>query len=89
MEKFNTITEEDVGITEYINKDNQGFKCVLKHRYSDFIVNEIDENGNVVWIKEENKAIENISNTSNEQKEELTEDKADSIINNNKTFINK
>jgi tRNA pseudouridine13 synthase len=83
MEKFNTITEEDVGITEYINNTNKGFKCVLKHRYSDFIVNEIDENGNVVWIKEENKAIEDIvSNTNNEQKEELTEEKADSIINN-------
>ena len=86
MEKFNTITEEDVGITEYINNSNKGFKCVLKHRYSDFIVNEIDENGNVVWIKEENKAIEDITsnNTSstNEQKEELTEEKADSIINN-------
>ena len=83
MEKFNTITEEDVGITEYINNTNKGFKCVLKHRYSDFIVNEIDENGNVVWIKEENKAIEDIISTSaNEQKEELTEEKADSIINN-------
>jgi hypothetical protein len=28
-------------------------KCTFKHRYSDFIVNEIDENGDVVWFKAE------------------------------------
>ena len=51
MERFNKIGEEDVGITEYIDSSNKGFKCVLKHRYSDFIVNEIDIDGNVVWVK--------------------------------------
>ena len=25
----------------------------MKHRYSDFIVNEIDETGEVIWFKEE------------------------------------
>ena len=48
MERFNKIGEEDVGITEYIDSSNKGFKCVLKHRYSDFIVNEIDIDGNVI-----------------------------------------
>ena len=47
MERFNKIGEEDVGITEYIDSSNKGFKCVLKHRYSDFIVNEVDIDGNV------------------------------------------
>lgn len=28
-------------------------KCSIKHRYSDFIVNEIDMNGDVVWFRSE------------------------------------
>ncbi|QQP53044.1 Pseudouridine synthase YOR243C, partial [Caligus rogercresseyi] len=31
-----------VGITEYLSKDVPGFRGILKHRYSDFIVNEVD-----------------------------------------------
>lgn len=27
--------------------------CAVKHRFSDFIVNEIDKNGDVVWFREE------------------------------------
>lgn len=34
------LTEEDVGITAYVN-DAPGFKGALKQRYSDFIVNEV------------------------------------------------
>ena len=52
LEKFNQTKEEDVGITEYMSPENPGFKCVLKHRYSDFLVNEIGLDGKVVWIKE-------------------------------------
>ena len=52
LEKFNNTREEEVGITEFMCPDNPGFKCVLKHRYSDFIVNEIGVDGKVVWIKE-------------------------------------
>jgi tRNA pseudouridine13 synthase len=48
---FNTTSEEDVGIIEYINQESVGFKAVLKHRYSDFLVNEIDPEGKVVWLK--------------------------------------
>jgi hypothetical protein len=29
-------------------------RCAIKHRFSDFIVNEIDEHGNVVWFRPEN-----------------------------------
>lgn len=38
-----------VGITEYVKK-SEGFSAVLKQRYSDFIVNEIDYHGNVVHL---------------------------------------
>jgi tRNA pseudouridine13 synthase len=50
-QNFNKHKEEDVGISEFIYKSNLGFNCVLKHRYSDFLVNEIDMEGNVVWMK--------------------------------------
>jgi tRNA pseudouridine13 synthase len=50
-EGFNSLKESDVGITEYICNSTLGFNCVLKHRYSDFLVNEIDPQGNVVWTK--------------------------------------
>ena len=52
LEKFNHIREEEVGITQFMCPENPGFKCILKHRYSDFIVNEIGVDGKVVWIKE-------------------------------------
>jgi len=54
FENFNQTTEEDVGIIEFVNKENEGFECVLKHRYSDFIVNEINEEGKVIWLKNPN-----------------------------------
>ena len=50
LDKFNKTKEEDVGITEFMSPENPGFKCVLKHRYSDFLVNEIGLDGKVVWI---------------------------------------
>jgi hypothetical protein len=54
QELQNTIFgEEEAGIREYISHDNIKIPCVIKHRFSDFIVNEIDENGNVVWFKAE------------------------------------
>lgn len=48
---FSNLKEEDVGITQYINIESKGFDSILKHRYSDFLVNEIDADGNVVWLK--------------------------------------
>ena len=48
LEKFNKLKEEDVGITQYMDNTNTGFKCIFKYRYSDFIVNEIDINGKVI-----------------------------------------
>ena len=48
-------TETDVGISTYLNNDESiisksGFTCILKHRYSDFNVNEIDPDGTVVCL---------------------------------------
>ena len=43
------VTNDDCGITEYITT-TPGFKGILKHRYSDFIVHEIDLQGNLVKL---------------------------------------
>lgn len=42
--------ENEAGIQEYLSKENVPIKCVIKHRFSDFVVNEIDENGKVIWF---------------------------------------
>ncbi|XP_072025722.1 pseudouridylate synthase 7 homolog isoform X2 [Amphiura filiformis] len=43
------LKEKDVGILEYISK-HEGFHGVLKQRYRDFLVNEIDEAGNIIRL---------------------------------------
>lgn len=43
------LTEHDAGITEYIS-NHSGFSGIIKQRYSDFHVNEIDSEGNVVTL---------------------------------------
>lgn len=53
MESANTnFDESDAGIREFLNSEEvqATINCTIKHRYSDFIVNEIDPNGNVVWF---------------------------------------
>lgn len=45
----NRLTEEDAGITEYVSK-HEGFSAVIKQRFSDFHVNEIDTEGNVITL---------------------------------------
>ncbi|KAK8783259.1 hypothetical protein V5799_015399, partial [Amblyomma americanum] len=42
--------EQDVGITEYVGT-HKGFNGILKQRYSDFLVNEIDPSGRVVRLE--------------------------------------
>ncbi|GMF01597.1 unnamed protein product [[Candida] boidinii] len=49
----NGITEKDVGITEFVCKNVNRINGVLKERYSDFLVNEIDMDGNVVHLLDE------------------------------------
>jgi len=42
--------EKDVGIIKFINESIPGFNVSLKQRYNDFLVNEIDKEGNVVHL---------------------------------------
>lgn len=44
------LSEKDVYIMEYVNKDNKGFSGIIKQRYTDFIVNEINLEGNIVRL---------------------------------------
>lgn len=46
---YKTLSEKEVGITEYVS-DLTGFSAVIKARYSDFHVNEIDLSGNVAKL---------------------------------------
>lgn len=45
----NNLKEPQAGITEYVS-DNKGFTGVLKSRFSDFHVSEIDLNGKVLQL---------------------------------------
>ena len=60
--EFKYTREADVGITEFLNRDFEGFDCILKYRwtaaifmvdsrYSDFLVNEVGLDGEVVVLK--------------------------------------
>jgi tRNA pseudouridine13 synthase len=50
---IDTDLEREVraGITEYVCPDNLGFTGVLKQRYTDFLVNEIAQDGQVLHLK--------------------------------------
>ncbi|XP_058502592.1 pseudouridylate synthase 7 homolog isoform X2 [Solea solea] len=43
------LTEVDVGILKYVS-DHEGFSGILKERYSDFVVHEINKQGKVVHL---------------------------------------
>lgn len=42
--------ERTVGITEFVNVNNKGFSGILKHRYSDFRVMEVDLEGELALL---------------------------------------
>lgn len=48
MTKCN-LMEKDIGVTEYVG-NTPGFNAVIKSRFSDFQVNEIDLDGHVVKL---------------------------------------
>ncbi|MCJ1252058.1 hypothetical protein MMC30_009296 [Trapelia coarctata] len=48
--KMQQNKEEDVGIIEFVSPDLTGFTGILKKRYTDFLVNEILPNGEVVHL---------------------------------------
>nr|POF18040.1 multisubstrate pseudouridine synthase 7 [Quercus suber] len=43
--------ERAVGITHYVSSSNNRFNCVVKQRYTDFLVNEILPNGDVLHLE--------------------------------------
>lgn len=64
------VQENEVGITQFINEANRtdgGFFGTIKQRYSDFLVNEIDLNGNVVHLLDDGV---NLGKTRREKKME-------------------
>lgn len=69
------ISEPDVGITEYISPNLRGFTGILKQRYTDFLVNEIDTTGAVVHLTDN--GYENKKEESKPQVEEKPEDKSE------------
>ncbi|KAJ2693159.1 multisubstrate pseudouridine synthase 7, partial [Coemansia spiralis] len=44
------LRETDIGITQFVTPGWNGFDAIIKHRFSDFFVNEIDEQGRVVHL---------------------------------------
>ncbi|KAJ5997984.1 hypothetical protein N7499_005621 [Penicillium canescens] len=48
------VKEVEVGITEFVSSDNEGFSGILKKRYTDFMVNEITTAGEVVHLHNTN-----------------------------------
>ena len=83
--------EVRAGIIEYVCPDNLGFTGVLKQRYTDFLVNEIGLDGQVLHLKstqvEEKKKVvkENVEAANGASKDKLestvaTEDKADAVM---------
>jgi hypothetical protein len=60
VESKSQFNEDTVGISLFLGdvapKSLHAFNklyCTIKHRFSDFIVNEIDQNGDVVWFQAE------------------------------------
>ncbi|XP_039486394.1 pseudouridylate synthase 7 homolog [Drosophila santomea] len=47
-----TLLENQVGMTEFTNPEAPGFTGILKSRFSDFHVNEIDSNGKVLELSD-------------------------------------
>ncbi|KAI9512222.1 tRNA pseudouridine synthase D [Russula earlei] len=45
------LMESDVGISEYIAKDVPKISGIIKQRFTDFLVHEVDQDSNVVHIK--------------------------------------
>lgn len=69
----------DVGITEYLGS-HEGFSGIIKMRFQDFIVNEIDEEGNVVHLTDMNlPKSEDSPQETNHTDSSLSEDDLESI----------
>ncbi|KAI9138634.1 pseudouridine synthase [Paraphysoderma sedebokerense] len=80
------VTEESVGIKEFICKKNPGFTAIIKNRYSDFVVNEINLDGNVVRVtnydipETELAAMAHVSNADAQENDASKKDQYEIII---------
>lgn len=64
------------GITEYVCPDNLGFTGVLKQRYTDFLVNEIGLDGEVLHLRRAGVG----PGKKEEKKEEVVEREAEAVV---------
>ncbi|KAM4554080.1 pseudouridylate synthase 7 homolog isoform 2-T2 [Fundulus diaphanus] len=71
------LTEMDVGIRKYVS-DHEGFSGILKERYSDFVVHEINKQGKIVHLDDLSIPTDNVEEAETEQQpqdcEVLTEE---------------
>uniref|UniRef100_A0A3B3RZU0 Pseudouridylate synthase 7 homolog n=2 Tax=Paramormyrops kingsleyae TaxID=1676925 RepID=A0A3B3RZU0_9TELE len=69
------LTEQDVGILKFVS-DHEGFSGILKERYSDFVVHEINKDGKVVWLNDLTIPAEEqeVPQTESEEVQVLTEE---------------
>lgn len=71
-DQFITPKESNLGITEYVNQE-EGFSAIVKQRYSDFQVHEVDMLGNIAHLTDQTLP-EKV-----EEAEELTEEQINSL----------
>ena len=77
--------ERQVGISSYVSS-HEGFAAVIKARYSDFIVHEVDLNGNVARLESMETPTQIIDSAKTEpsmsDKKRKSDDSVDDVANN-------
>ncbi|KAE8147464.1 pseudouridine synthase [Aspergillus avenaceus] len=68
------LREAEVGITEFVSAENEGFAGLLKKRYTDFLVNEILPSGEVLHLRNLPASQSNQDNTDAAKKTEPSEE---------------
>lgn len=68
------VTEMDVGISLYLSQELDGFRGQIKQRYTDFLVNEIDVEGNVVHLTDKGFKMPKKPQLSREEKQAKREE---------------
>ncbi|OWO99807.1 hypothetical protein B2J93_6862 [Marssonina coronariae] len=71
---FQPDKELEVGIKCFVNEQNPGFGGVLKQRYTDFLVNEIEPSGTVVHLTDDQVPTANREVSSTQQSETSAND---------------
>ena len=79
MSKHGKVSSEsDLGISEYLNQDNPGFNGVIKERFSDFNVYEIDKSMNIVHLGDQKFPDESVAD-QNVEYDDLTQAQKDLV----------